>query len=646
MEKPVSCISGSKKTKPKKPKMSTAIKPFKNAPVGIAGFYESTGAGYKVHIMATPPADGPQQGQFYSFIFDTSGSMGNDECKVGDDATNYHTRMDLAKMAAELLVRMLGEEDTVLLVGFSDNGAVLLSPTKMTVAGKAAAVAAIKRMTPGGCTNLWNSLEVAQAEMSKPEYTETLKHAIMLTDGDESYPAATHAGGTAEAFASLPRTFTLNVLGFSAAVSPTMLTKLTEVSGGRFSNVADFTTLATTSINALATAMATASGDLPVFVTYDDGSVSEHKTSLVQYGQARNLVFTTTKKPASVASSRSASVAFTEGLSLEAQCRYDLLKAIKGATASGRANGYAAVHTAYAGTAVASHVADLAADGELVKAAADPATWTKWGSKYTWAYLQALENDHRMNFKEKGQAHLGSVAFERYKAVGDSTFSAIPKPIATGKSTTLPPQNGQYSGYGGYGGGGGYTAPAVRTVAAVANTNDPTQSGGCWAPGSMILLANGGRKEVERLQPGDDVWVQGYESATVLKALELGTHLTAQNMCRVGKLLLTWYHPVKVDGVWRNPCDLAPVEALPVPKVYNCILDRGHVVDIDGTLTVSLGHGIEETGVKHAFFGSQAAILDACKGQPGFAKGKIVFNDLLAVRDATGLIVGWKEGAV
>jgi hypothetical protein len=117
-------------------------------------------------------------------------------------------------------------------------------------------------------------------------------------------------------------------------------------------------------------------------------------------------------------------------------------------------------------------------------------------------------------------------------------------------------------------------------------------------------------------------------------------------MCRVGNLLLTWYHPVKIEGVWKNPCDLAPVVPLPIRKVYNCILERGHVVDIDGTLTVSLGHGLEEAGVKHAFFGSREAILDACKDQPGFAAGKIVFKDLLPVRDAAGLIVGWKEGAV
>ena len=580
-----------------------------------------------------------------------SGSMNYDACKVGDDATRYHTRMDLLKLVAELQVQMLTDEDTLYLVGFSDNGYALMPPTKMTAAGKATAVAAIKRMMPSGCTNLWNALEIAHAEMSKPEYAETLKHAIMLTDGDESYAASCHRDGTAGAFAALNPTFALNVLGFGESVTPDMLSKLTNCSGGRFVNVADFTTLATTSINTLANAMASCAGNLPLFVTYDDGSTSEHKSGLIQWGQSRNIVFSTQKKPVLACTSQSAPVAFVEGLSAEADCRLDLLGALKKATASGgTVNGYTAVHAKYHGTAVGQHVTEAdPSTGELVKAIADRATWTKWGSKYTWSYQQALENDHRMNFKETGQAHLGSAAFEQHKSVGDSVFSRIPKPIATGHVTTGPPQNGQsaYSGNYGMAYSGAAPVPAVRTVAAVAATNDPTQSGGCWAPGSKMLMADGSRKPVEALLPGDRVWVQGgrgFNETTVDYTLELGTYLTEQNMCRVGNLLLTWYHPVRVDGHWRNPCDLAPTAALHVPKVYNCILSNGHVVDIDGTLTVSLGHELQEDGVKHAFFGSRAAILDAIKGQPGFAEKRVVYNNLVAMRDSNGMINGWFEG--
>lgn len=633
--------------------MSTAIKPFKNASLALSPFFTKEGDNYQVHLRVTPPATGAYQEQFYTFIFDMSGSMSFDACKVGDDATNYHTRMDLLKLVAELQVNMLTEEDTLYLVGFSDNGCVLMPPTKMTAAGKATATAAIKRMAPSGCTNLWNALEVAHAEMSKHEYAETLKHAIMLTDGEESYPAGSHRDGTAGAFAALNPAFTLNVLGFGESVSPIMLSKLTTTSGGRFVNVADFTTLATTSINTLANAMASCAGSLPLIVTYADGSTTEHKTSLVQYGQDRNIVFTTQKQPVSAATSQSAPVAFVEGVSIDGLCRLELMGAIRKALDSnGMVNGYTAVHAKYAATSVGAHVTEAApSSGELVKAIADQATWTKWGSKYTWSYLQALENDQRMNFKELGQAHLGAAAFEHHKSVGDAVFSRIPKPIATGKSTAGPPSNGQaypYPSYAmnpGQGYSGGYTPPVatVRTVTHVAATNDPGQSGGCWAPGSRMLMANGSRKAVEDLQPGDRVWTQTGD-ATVDYTFELGTYMSAQNMCRVGGLLLTWYHPVKVDGVWRNPCDLAPTEALHVPKVYNCMLGNGGVVDIDGTLTVCLGHELNEDGVKHAFFGSRAAILDAAKDQPGFATGRVIYNNLVAGRDSNGLINGWIEG--
>lgn len=611
----------------------------------LAAAYEKVGALYNVHLKLTPPASGAYQGQFYTLIFDTSGSMGYDACKVGDDAVSYHTRMDMQKLVAELMATMLTDQDYLYLIGFSDNGYVLMPPTKMTASGKATAVAAIKRMAPAGCTNLWNSLELAHQEMSKPEYAETLKHAIMLTDGDESYPAS-HPQGTAGAFTDLKPNFALNVLGFGEAVSPDMLTKLCAVSGGRFSNVADFTTLATTSINALATSMATCAGNLPITVTYDDGTTSEHSTKLIQFGQDRNLVFVTQKKPVSVCTSQSAPISLTEGLSIEAKCRLELTSAIRRTVESGAtiATPYATVYTRFMDSTVAAHVTEAAADGELSKAVANAETWKKWGSKYSWAYLQALQNDQRMNFKEQGQAHLGSDAFEGHKSRGDSIFSAIPKPHASGKSTTGPPNNGSpsyYSGGGYYGGAATGTAPAVRTVASVANTNNPANSGGCWAPGSMVRMADGKRKAIDQLLPGDRVWTESGD-ATVDYTLELGTSERYIQMCSVGDLLLTSFHPVKLQGEWVSPATIMPVMSVNMSKVYNVILSNGHVLDIEGVLTVSLGHELQEPIVKHDFFGSRAAMLDAIKNQPGFAERRVVFKDLVAVR-SDGLITGWKE---
>jgi Mg-chelatase subunit ChlD len=464
-------------SKPKAEKMSS-IKPFKNARLELVPSFQNEGVIYKVHLSVKPPATGERQGMVITLIFDTSGSMNDNACKVGDDATNYHTRMDLLKMVAELLVRMLCPDDILCLVVFSDNGNVLLPPTTMTDAGKSSAIAAIKAMRPSGCTNLWNALEVTHDVMARPEYSESLRYAIMLTDGVESY-AANHAQGTVGAFASLPRSFVLNVFGFGAGINSATLSSLASASGGRFTNIADFTTLATSSINALATGIATCSANVPISVTYSDGSTSEHQTSLVQYGQNRDIVFATSKVPVSASMNGLPGIPFTEGVSILALARYDIIAAITVAlTNAGRRTQYAAVYSKYTDTDAAADVSECAPGGELVMGCASTETWEKWGAHYSYAYKQALENDHRMNFKEKGQARLGGAEFEKYKTIGDRAFSGIAKPPPTGTSTA--PASRNYSAYGG--GTGGYTAPVVRAVATVASTNDPTQSAGCWAP--------------------------------------------------------------------------------------------------------------------------------------------------------------------
>jgi len=629
--------------------MSNAMKPFKNARLTLSAACELAGGGggggaasgssYKVHLAVKPPAaaaDGEvRQGIVVTLIFDVSGSMNGDACKVGDDAPRFHTRLDLLKVVAELQARMLGPQDTLCLIKFSDNGMVLLPPTLMDSAGLTRAVSVIKAMVPEGSTNLWNALEVAHAVMSRAEYAESLRYAIMLTDGEESY-AANHPQGTVGAFAALPRSYVLNVFGFGSALNSEKLAALAGAAGGRFSNVADFMTLATTSINCLAIGLASCHTGDSVQVTYDDGSVSNHNTSLIQYGQDRNIVFTVAgKKPVSAGLVRSGeSVDFVSGLSVAASARLDMINALKATLQQGMGmspRAYTALYAAYPGLPDVSEF-----NTELVLALT-PENWTKWGQHYHWAYLQALQNDHRMNFKEAGQAHLGGAAFEKHKAAGDAVFGQLPKPPPTGNHTAAP----MYGG-GSYGYGGGYTAP-VRTVATVAATNDPAASGGCWAPGSMVRMADGSRKAIELINPDDRVWTTTGD-ATVEYTLTLGTHATpVQNMCRVGSLLLTWYHPVFVGGIWVPACTVSAVEVMEMPVVYNLILSSGHILDIGSTLTVSLGHELTAEGVAHDYFGSKARILNAIKGIKGFTERRVVFEQLTAVRK-DGLIVDWVEG--
>jgi hypothetical protein len=65
-------------------------------------------------------------------------------------------------------------------------------------------------------------------------------------------------------------------------------------------------------------------------------------------------------------------------------------------------------------------------------------------------------------------------------------------------------------------------------------------------------------------------------------------------MVRLGNCTITPWHPVLHKMVWVYPADIGTVEDLPIQEVYNVILDGGHIVDVGGTLTVSLGHGFQD----------------------------------------------------
>jgi hypothetical protein len=159
----------------------------------------------------------------------------------------------------------------------------------------------------------------------------------------------------------------------------------------------------------------------------------------------------------------------------------------------------------------------------------------------------------------------------------------------------------------------------------------------------MILMADMTRKALYDLEPGDLVWTKT-GVGKVDYVVELGTQSPQLRMCTVGDLTLTEYHPVFDNGVWRNPIDLVPVKLMPMLKLINFLLDYGHVVNIDGILTVSLGHGLSEAGLAHPYFGSRDRLLEDMKGQPGFHERRVVFKNLQYKRDhVSGLICGWYD---
>eukprot|EP00041_Stephanoeca_diplocostata_P041916 m.9475 g.9475 ORF g.9475 m.9475 type:complete len:1095 (-) comp6919_c0_seq1:465-3749(-) len=124
-----------------------------------------------------------------------------------------------------------------------------------------------------------------------------------------------------------------------------------------------------------------------------------------------------------------------------------------------------------------------------------------------------------------------------------------------------------------------------------------------------------------------------------------------------GGLLVTPYHPVRVplgckdkaegrcakttwSGRWCMPQSLYPVhEYGGCNAVYNVVLDRGHVLTINGIDCITLAHGITNHEVlSHPYLGT-TRIVDDLANCPGWKEGRVVIADML--RDpVTSLLCG------
>lgn len=109
-------------------------------------------------------------------------------------------------------------------------------------------------------------------------------------------------------------------------------------------------------------------------------------------------------------------------------------------------------------------------------------------------------------------------------------------------------------------------------------------------------------------------------------------------------LLITPYHPIKVNNKWRFPKELEESKLIPCPAVFSVVLQSGHIMEVNGIQCVGLGHNFEEDEVvKHPFFGS-SRVVEELKKCNGWKRGLVEFKEGCLIRDEeTGLVCGLKD---
>lgn len=246
--------------------------------------------------------------------------------------------------------------------------------------------------------------------------------------------------------------------------------------------------------------------------------------------------------------------------------------------------------------------------------------------------------------------------FLRCKKRLDEAFDSVPAP-----EPSLLPSNygrGARGGGHGYGHGAGY-----KTLGAggMGKYRDP--EGSCFAGFAKVQLADGARIRIGRLRKGMEVLTPkgGRKVVGVLKHEVIGVGMS---LIGKGGLLITPWHPVKVQGKWVFPKEIERRRVRYTGSIYSVLLERkrgrddddvdAHAVSVDGVWGVTMGHGLVRRGFNgkkggeredvraHEFFGDYEKVYKAMSRLRVIGNGLVLGGGVTRDR-GSGLVDGFRR---
>ncbi len=168
---------------------------------------------------------------------------------------------------------------------------------------------------------------------------------------------------------------------------------------------------------------------------------------------------------------------------------------------------------------------------------------------------------------------------------------------------------------------------------------------GCVLGSCRIKLAKNRSKQLIDVRKGD-ILEDGSQVICNLKTRFRG------EMAKINNLVITPYHPIFHENKWQFPVDVlienslsSEADSMGIIKneeacwVCTLVLDKNHVMNIEGIKCVTLGHGFKDPVLKHDYYGT-FKVVENLKEMNGWDNGEIVLGSYKLKRDRNGCVVG------
>lgn len=271
--------------------------------------------------------------------------------------------------------------------------------------------------------------------------------------------------------------------------------------------------------------------------------------------------------------------------------------------------------------------------------------WQKWGRHYLPSLLHAHQRQMCNTFKDPGPLLYGkdSPLFKQCRDELDAAFDNLPAP-----KPSRPPRV-VYT----YSPTGRVTGSKTMAHRSVKMRSYNSCSAPCFEGNSKITIASGSPIPIKTLKPGMFVWTpMGRRKVAAVLKTRVRDH--SQQLCRVGELLVTPWHPIKYQDQWVFPSQVSRGTIPFHGDVYSVLLlpfqhPDGHAIEVGGHVAVTLGHGVvgRKGDVRsHPFFGNYRRVVTSLSRLQADRNGHLGCGGMR--RDArTGLACGFvRRGAM
>ncbi|KAK6345939.1 hypothetical protein TWF730_010278 [Orbilia blumenaviensis] len=287
---------------------------------------------------------------------------------------------------------------------------------------------------------------------------------------------------------------------------------------------------------------------------------------------------------------------------------------------------------------------DIGGEG-LLAVAPDGKAWQKWGRHYFPSLARAHQMQRCNNFKDPGLQVYGkdSPLFTKSRDFADAEFDKLPPP--TPSSTPMP----DFSNYG-RGGFGAVSSAPRKALASMSRYN--VRGGVCFTGDSPVALADGTQVRIDTLRRGSVLRTSrgAGEVSAIIKTKISGT----TEICTIGEMKVTPWHPIRYHGSWRFPNDIEESAQIECEAVYSVLMmpspyADAHSMFVGDTMVATLGHGlvnpenVNTDARNHEFFGDYSAVFDGLRELKGFYENGVCECEGVIRDGETGLIKGFAK---